>query len=237
MQDIDELVTEFGVRVLIIEGAVETAKFVERAGGRFFDVTDFVADFVAERTGEPYFRPFVGRPSAGLYTTKQGGKTCLVLLGLSCGSGVMAPLVQSSVALGAHNAAVLASLGNVLRSLMQPEQPLVPFVDSVFGRLAGPEAARLLVERAEELGVKYKPPSSIGGERSKAAADTVYAAALKILGWGEHLGFRLKGYTDEQVRRTDPGIIAALLKAQNTASGKTPSCLVCRDVCTRTYIS
>ena len=110
----------------------------------------------------------------------------------------------------------------------------MPLVDSVFGRLAGPEAARLLVERAEELGVKYKPPSCIGGERSQAAADTVYAAALKILGWGEHLGYRLTGYTDAQVGRTDPGIIAGLLKAQNTASGKTPSCLVCRDVCTRT---
>ena len=226
--------TEFGVRVLIIEGAVETAKFVERAGARFFDITSAVAGFVAERTGEPYFRPFEGQPAAGLFTTKKGGETCIVLLGISCGSGVMAPFVQSSVALGAHNAAVLASLGNVLRSLMQPEQPLVPFVDSVFGRLAGPEAARLLVERAEELGVKYKPPSCIGGERSQAAADTVYAAALKILGWGEHLGYRLTGYTDAQVGRTDPVIIAALLKAQKSAAGKTPSCLVCRDACTRT---
>jgi len=73
-----------------------------------------------------------------------------------------------------------------------------------------------------------------GGERSQAAADTVYAAALKILGRGEHLGSRLKGYTDAQVGRTDPGIIAALLKAQDSAAGKTASCLVCRDACTRT---
>ena len=72
------------------------------------------------------------------------------------------------------------------------------------------------------------------GTDSKAAADTVYAAALKILGRGEHLGYRLKGYTDAQVGRTDPVIIAALLKAQSSAAGKTPSCLVCRDACTRT---
>ena len=72
------------------------------------------------------------------------------------------------------------------------------------------------------------------GTDSKAAADTVYAAALKILGWSKHLRCRLKGYTDEQVGRTDPGIIAALLEAQSSAAGKTPSCLVCRDACTRT---
>ncbi len=119
--------------------------------------------------------------------------------------------------------------------------PLVPLLDSVFGRLVGPEAARLLLERAKVLGVAYKTPQQrggeVGGERSLAAADTVYAAALEILGWSKHLRFRLKGYTDEQVGRTDPGIIAALLMAQRSASGKTPSCLVCRDVCTRTYIS
>ncbi len=72
------------------------------------------------------------------------------------------------------------------------------------------------------------------GTDSKAAADTVYAAALKILGRGEHLGYRLTGYTDAQVGRTDPVIIAALLEAQNSAAGKTPSCLVCRDACART---
>ena len=72
-----------------------------------------------------------------------------------------------------------------------------------------------------------------GGERSKAAADTVYAAALKILGWGEHLGFRLKGYTDEQVGRTDPLLIAALLKAQTSAAGTTPPSLT-MYVCIRT---
>ncbi len=72
-----------------------------------------------------------------------------------------------------------------------------------------------------------------GGERSQAAADTVYAAALESLGWGKHLGYRLTGYTDAQVGRADPGIIAALLKAQNSAAGTPPSCLVCRDVCTR----
>ena len=61
------------------------------------------------------------------------------------------------------------------------------------------------------------------GTDSQAAADTVYAAALKILGRGEHLGYRLKGYTDAQVGRTDPVIIAALLKAQSSATGKTAS--------------
>ena len=194
---------DFGIRVLTIEGAPETSEFETRAGRRFFDITDVVAGFVAERTGEAYFPPFAGRPAAGLYTTKDGGEACIVLFGLSCGSGVMAPFVQSSKSLGAHNAVVLASLGNGLRSLIQPEKPLEPFAGSV-GRLVGAEAATVLMERAEELGVEYKSPSQLGGERSKAAADKVYAAALKILGWDERLGYRLEGYTDKLVGRTDP---------------------------------
>ena len=225
---------DFGIRVLTIEGAPETSEFETRAGRRFFDITDVVAKFVAERTGEPYFPPFAGRPAAGLYTTKDGGEACIVLFGLSCGSGVMAPFVQSSESLGAHNAAVLASLGNGLRSLIQPEKPLEPFADSVFGRLVGAEAATVLMERAEELGVEYKSPSQLGGERSKAAADKVYAAALKILGWDERLGYRLEGYTDKLVGRTDPLLVAALLKAQYSAAGTIPPSIY--YVCMHTHI-
>jgi hypothetical protein len=61
------------------------------------------------------------------------------------------------------------------------------------------------------------------GTDSQAAADTVYAAALKILGWSEHLGYRLKGKTAAQVALADPVIIAAMLAAQNSAAGKTAS--------------
>ncbi len=213
----------FGIRVLTIEGAPETSEFVTRAGGRFFNITDVVAGFVAERTGEPYFPPYVGQPAAGLYTTKQGGKTCIVLFGISCGSAVLAPHVQSSKSLGVHNAAVLASLGNVLRSLIQPEEPLEKFTDSVFAHFVGAEAATVLMERAEALGVAYRTPAQRGGDNSQAATSKVYAAALEILGWGESLGFRLKGYTDAQVGRTDPVIIAALLRAQISAAGTIPS--------------
>ena len=41
---------DFGIRVLTIEGALETSEFETRAGRRFFDITDVVAKFVAERT-------------------------------------------------------------------------------------------------------------------------------------------------------------------------------------------
>jgi hypothetical protein len=218
-------VEDFGIRVLTIEGAPETSEFVKRAGARLFNITDVVAGFVAERTGEPYFPPYVGQPAAGLYTTKQGGELCIVLFGISCGSAVLvlAPHVQSRKSLGVHNAAVLASLGNVLRSLIQPEEPLEKFSDSVFADFVGAEAATVLMERAEELGVAYRTPAQRGGDNSQAAASKVYAAALEILGWDESLGFRLKGYTDAQVGRTDPVIIAALLRAQTSAAGTIPS--------------
>ena len=115
--------------------------------------------------------------------------------------------------------------------------PLVPLLDSVFGRLVGPEAARLLLERAKVLGVAYKTPQQrggeVGGEHSQAAARKVYAAALKILGWGEGVGCRLEGYPDTLVADTDPLLIAALLKAQTSAAGTTPPSLT-MYVCIRT---
>ncbi len=191
---------------------------MKNAGGRLIDVTEPVAKFVAEHTGEPFFRPFTGLPAAFLYTPMGGGPALLVFSGLSCGSGVMGPHVQSSERLGTHNAAVLLSLANTVRAVMRPEQPMLRLADSDFGRLVGPEAARLLMQRAERLGESYISPAQRGGQNSNKAATRVYAAALAILGH-DGMAHRLTGMADTVVGRTDPLIIAALLYVQIKAAG------------------
>jgi hypothetical protein len=218
---------------VIIEGGIEWKEFLKRASGRYIDITEPVAEFVAQRIGGPHFRPYADQPAAVLYTRRKADEPLLVLGNLSSGSAVMGPAAQSSKRLAAHNAASLHSFASLLRSLTRPEKPLEKFEDSEFADLVGAGAAKALMKRAEELGAEYKSPAKVGGEHSQAAANAVYAKALEILEWGEKVGCRLEGYPDKLVADTDPLIIAALLKAQTSAGGTTPPSLT-MYLCNRT---
>ena len=63
-----------------------------------------------------------------------------------------------------------------------------------------------------------QPSASLSGQKSKEAADEVYAAALVILGW-VGMAHRLTDMTDAEVSLTDAPTIAAMLMAQVQAAG------------------
>ena len=172
MQDIADS-RRRGVGVVVIEGAPEWEAFVEAAGADGIDLTEVVAAYFTNETGDTYIKPFANKPAAVLYTTNDGDHV-LAFAGISSGSGVMAPFVQASTELGAANAAKLHALATLLRCLFRPGAEVPRFAESVFGTFVGQRAAQKLVDLANELGLEYKTPSQRGGEHSQAYAERTY---------------------------------------------------------------
>jgi hypothetical protein len=220
VQNIDGL-RELGVGLVVLEGQVETEKLWNLVGAQCVDVTEPVAAFVAGASGEPFVKPFSNLPAAFIYVPTRGNMV-LFVPSQSCGSAVMAPHVLRSENLAAHNALTLHCGANLLRSLLRPEQPLVPIAESAFGDLLGSNAATALMKKAKELGARYLTPLQLGGENSQEVANEVYKAALDILGW-KALGRRLGGYSDDEIALLHPEIVAALLHEQHAAGCKTSS--------------
>jgi hypothetical protein len=219
VQNIDGL-RELGVGLVVIEGQIEAAEVWKLVAAQCVDVTEPVAAFVARESGEPFVRPFSNVPAVFLYVPTPE-TMLLVVTSQSCGSAVMAPHVRQSESLAAYNGLTLHSGANVLRSLLRPDMPLVTIAESAFGDLVGSKAARVLMAKAEQLGLRYLSPSQLGGRNSKATANKVYKGALARLGW-KGVGYRLRGYSDKQVALAAPEIIAALLEEQHAAAGKIP---------------